>query len=108
MVVRMNGAATNPAATMEPAQPIGIVVEIPKPEPAGAHRLRPVAHVLFTMEGVSMDEVPCVHDWFEGRCVHCLRPSPHGRQSEKDIDFQPRGHFAKKNSVTPDSGEVKS
>lgn len=54
-----------------------------------------------------MDEVPCVHDWFEGRCVHCLRPSPHGRQSEKDIDFQPRGHFAKKNSVTPDSGDEK-
>ena len=22
-------------------------------------------------------EKPCEHEWFEGRCVHCLRPSPH-------------------------------
>src|ERR1700691_2131750 len=48
----------------------------------------------------ALGEIPCIHDWFEGRCVHCLLPSPYGRQSEKDIDFQPLGHFAKKNSVS--------
>lgn len=27
-------------------------------------------------------ESPCKHEWFEGRCVHCRRPSPHDTAQE--------------------------
>jgi hypothetical protein len=28
-----------------------------------------------TVSASSATEVPCRHEWFEGRCVHCLRPA---------------------------------
>lgn len=29
-------------------------------------------------------EVPCVHEWYHGRCVHCERPSPYGAPVRAD------------------------